>query len=86
MVAKLCNFAAEFLEREWVFSMASRNEYILSRCKASNRCSINDEIIQLLDYRFSAVAERQGFMFRKHVTCAPILSLTRLIAAMLCLR
>jgi hypothetical protein len=40
--------------------MASRNEYILSRCKANNRCSINDEIIQLLDYQFSAVVERQG--------------------------
>jgi hypothetical protein len=35
-------------------------EYIPSCCKASNRCSINDETIQLLDYQFSAVAERQG--------------------------
>jgi len=41
-------------------SMASRNEYILSRCKANNHCSINDEIMKLLDYQFSAVAERQG--------------------------
>jgi len=67
-------------------SMASRNEYIRSCCKANNRCSINDEIIRLLDYQFSAVASVRGFMFRKHIICAPILSLTRTLAAMLCLR
>jgi hypothetical protein len=48
--------------------------------------SVN-EILQLLDHQFSVAAERQWIHVSQthRFICAPVLSLTRMIAAILCL-
>jgi hypothetical protein len=47
---------------------------MLSCCMASNHCSFNDGILQVLDYYSIPIQGVGGLSFLKHMTGAPILS------------
>jgi len=80
------SFLVEFLEWEWVFRWLHRINTFFHAARPIIAVAVASMTKPYSYWTTSSVPLQsvRGFMFRKQIICSPVLSLTRMIAAMLC--